>query len=638
MHTNRFRRTRVATAVAGMALALGAGQALGTGFQLNENSGSSIGNAFAAGAAFTDDASAMWWNPAALSQFTTIQGVGALNIITPSIKFKNNASLPAANQPLGGNGGDAGGNNYVPNLYVSVPINAQWTFGLGINAPFGLTTEYDDGWLGRYQGLKSEIKTINVNPAVSWKVTPQFAVGVGVNYNSLDATLTQSINYSGALLTAAAGAGIAPGSPTFNAIAQATPGLDSKLTLTGNDGAWGWNVGFAWDATPQLRLAAAYRSELKFSTSGNMDFNNPTPAPPPGTPAAVVGTIALLSAGVNSQRTYNRGISADITLPQIANVSMLYRVNSQWEVMADAQYTGWSSIPELRFATSDGSAGPVLNLNWDDSWKISGGASYRVNDQWKARFGVAFDQSPVTNDPTVRLPDSDRWWLATGVEYKWTPNWKFDAGFVYIIADSPSFNQNKGSTASFGLVNGSYDASVWILSMQATYAFSPPPQPIPKVAEVAPPPPAPIAKPAPPPPPPPAPPPPAPQVQKITLDSKVLFDFDKAVLRPEGKAAIDSQVVGNLAQVQKLDVVLVTGHTDRLGTEKYNQGLSERRADAVRDYLVSKGIDKAKIETIGLGEKQPVVQCDQKSLKELIACLQPNRRVEVQVKGETVKK
>ena len=151
--------------------------------------------------------------------------------------------------------------------------------------------------------------------------------------------------------------------------------------------------------------------------------------------------------------------------------------------------------------------------------------------------------------------------------------------------------------------------------------------------------PAPVVTPPPPPAPtPPPPPPPAPQVQKITLDSKVLFDFDKAVLKPEGMAAIDAQVANKLAQVQRLEVVLVTGHTDRLGTEKYNQGLSERRADAVRDYLVSKGVPKDKIETIGMGEKQPVVQCDQKNFKELVTCLQPNRRVDVQVKGETVKK
>jgi OmpA-OmpF porin, OOP family len=152
--------------------------------------------------------------------------------------------------------------------------------------------------------------------------------------------------------------------------------------------------------------------------------------------------------------------------------------------------------------------------------------------------------------------------------------------------------------------------------------------------------------PAPPPPPPaptppppavtPPPPPPPPAVQKITLASKALFDFDKAVLKPEGKAAIDSEIITKLSQVQKLELVLVTGHTDPIGTQQYNQKLSERRADAVRDYLVSKGVPKDKIETLGMGKTQPVpgVVCKQKNMKELIACYAPDRRVEVEVKGE----
>jgi OOP family OmpA-OmpF porin len=153
----------------------------------------------------------------------------------------------------------------------------------------------------------------------------------------------------------------------------------------------------------------------------------------------------------------------------------------------------------------------------------------------------------------------------------------------------------------------------------------------------APPPPAP---PAPPPPPPPKPAAPAPQVQKITLASKALFDFDKAVLKPEGKAAIDTEIVAKLKDVQKLELVLVTGHTDRIGSQAYNQKLSERRADAVRDYLVSKGVAKDKIETLGMGKTQPVpgVKCEMKAMKELIACLAPNRRVEVEVKGEIIKR
>ena len=129
-------------------------------------------------------------------------------------------------------------------------------------------------------------------------------------------------------------------------------------------------------------------------------------------------------------------------------------------------------------------------------------------------------------------------------------------------------------------------------------------------------------------------------MQKITLASKALFDFDKAVLKPEGKAAIDAEIITKLNQIQKLELVLVTGHTDRIGTQQYNQKLSERRADAVRNYLVSKGMPKDKIETLGMGKTQPVpgLNCQQKNMKELIACLAPDRRVEVEVKGEGIKR
>ncbi len=116
---------------------------------------------------------------------------------------------------------------------------------------------------------------------------------------------------------------------------------------------------------------------------------------------------------------------------------------------------------------------PGVPLEWDDTWKIAVGTSYRYNEQWKARFGVAFDQTPVTTHPTARLPDSDRWWLTVGGEYRWTREWKFDAGLVYIKGDSAEFNQrfSAAEAASLGQIRGSYDASVWILSAQAAYVF-----------------------------------------------------------------------------------------------------------------------------------------------------------------------
>ena len=130
-----------------------------------------------------------------------------------------------------------------------------------------------------------------------------------------------------------------------------------------------------------------------------------------------------------------------------------------------------------------------------------------------------------------------------------------------------------------------------------------------------------------------------PTVQKITLAAKALFDFDKAVLKPEGKAAIDNEVIAKLKDVAKLELVLVTGHTDRIGSQAYNQKLSERRANAVRDYLVSKGVARDKIETLGMGKTQPVpgVVCNQVSEgtqgTDRMPCAQSARRCRSEGRG-----
>ena len=152
----------------------------------------------------------------------------------------------------------------------------------------------------------------------------------------------------------------------------------------------------------------------------------------------------------------------------------------------------------------------------------------------------------------------------------------------------------------------------------------PPPQPVAAPAvKPAPPPPAPVAKPEP---------PKKPSV--ITVTSTELFEFNKAVLTNDAKARLDNEVVSRARDFQSVALVHVDGHADRLGSPQYNQKLSEKRADAVRAYLVSKGFDASKIETLGSGKTNPVKSCpDQKDRKSLIECLAPNRRVVVEVKG-----
>jgi OmpA-OmpF porin, OOP family len=125
-----------------------------------------------------------------------------------------------------------------------------------------------------------------------------------------------------------------------------------------------------------------------------------------------------------------------------------------------------------------------------------------------------------------------------------------------------------------------------------------------------------------------------PAAEKVTLAADALFDFNKAVLRPEGKAKLDD-VAAKINDI-KLEVIIAVGHADRIGTDAYNQKLSERRAAAVKEYLVAKGVEANRVYTEGKGEKQPVTkpdQCKGPKSKKVIDCLQPDRRVEIEIIG-----
>ncbi|HXX82802.1 MAG TPA: MtrB/PioB family outer membrane beta-barrel protein [Casimicrobiaceae bacterium] len=314
-----------------------------------------------------------------------------------------------------------------------------------------------------------------------------------------------------------------------------------------------------------------------------------------------------------------------------------------------------------------GSTSYTGSYNWsqqtkDQTWMIGVGADWPIAAQWLLNLsyiyvnnnGSATFSAPCCdkngysfNNPLNigNYDDTRQQYFNVKASYQYTKNWSFAAGYAYekysrndigsqgftYLTPSPTISTPTTSLSYLNGYNLNPNGNQNIFWMTVSYKFDAPPlppAPAPKMVEA----PKPVVA-APPPPPPP--PPKAPQVTKITLDSKVLFAFDKAELTPEGKVAIDSQVISKLNQIQKLEVVLVAGYTDRLGSLEHNMKLSTDRADAVRDYIVSKGVPRNKIEAIGMGPKDPVVQCDQKNMKELIACLQPNRRVEVQAKGES---
>jgi long-chain fatty acid transport protein len=469
--------------MAGVALAVGTGHASGAAFALAEQNVMGLGNAFAGAGATAEDANTVWFNPAGLGRLSFPQFETAVHLVKPSAKFHDEGSQPALAQPLGGTGGDAGSLAAVPNLYGMVAVSPTLRIGLGINVPFGLKTEYDDGWLGRYQALKSEIKTININPAVGWRATDNFWLGAGVNYQRLKATLTNNVNYSAALAQAY-GAAAAAGQirqQDIPALIAATAGRDSFVSNTADDWSWGWNVGamisFNGDANNEVgasRIGLAYRSKIKYNLSGTASFDNPAVPTLTGALAPFNPVVQGARTVINRDRLFDSGIAIDVEMPDTASLSYYYKLSDPVELLADVTWTGWSSIKQIAIVRTTGATLGVLPENFKNTWRYSAGVNYNYSEKLVLRGGVAFDQSPVNDtDRSARLPDNDRTWLALGARYKYTRAMNFDIAAAYIFVKDPSINNagNPASVAGNGLIKGDYRSNVWIVSAQMNYRF-----------------------------------------------------------------------------------------------------------------------------------------------------------------------
>ena len=169
---------------------------------------------------------------------------------------------------LGGNGGDAGDWAFVPNAYLSWQLNDRWFVGVGLNAPFGLKTEYDADWVGRFHAIESEIKTINVNPSVAFKLSDQVSLGVGVSWQRAEATLTKAVNY--AAIAASVGGAAAAAALTAAGQNQGT------VKVEADDDSWGWNVGALFNLWPNTRIGIAYRSQVEHDLSGTGHVREPS--------------------------------------------------------------------------------------------------------------------------------------------------------------------------------------------------------------------------------------------------------------------------------------------------------------------------------------------------------------------------
>ena len=469
MTTNVLRRT-VFLGVIGAWLGTWHGSAGAAGFQLIEQNASGLGNAYAGQAAAAEDASVIYFNPAGLPNTGHGQVVGALSLVKPSSRFDNGGSctpyvgtgVGTSTCPFGpngnlghaarGNGGDAGDWAGIPNVYLSWEMlrSTLW-LGLGLNVPFGLKTEWDANWVGRFHAIKSEVSTVNINPTVAWKINDMFSVGAGFNAQRLDAELSQAVSYRAVALST----GIA-------AIIAGTPaGSEGMFKLTANDWAWGWNAGVMVNFSPATRLGLSYRSRLKYTVGGDASF---------GDRPAALGVVPNVADG---------HVKADIELPDTLSVAAAHQLTPQIQLLADFTWTRWDSIQDVKIIRTNGPLSgqtlSTLELHFKDSWRVGLGANYQLTPQWKLRGGIAFDKSPVRDGfRTPRLPDEDRTWIAAGAQWAVTPSLALDFGLAYLFVKESSsdlVNQATATSVPRGSLVGNYDANVWILGGQLRWSF-----------------------------------------------------------------------------------------------------------------------------------------------------------------------
>jgi long-chain fatty acid transport protein len=416
-------------AVVALVTILSAGYAGAAGFQLFEQNASGIGNAYAGSAAVADNASTIFFNPAGMTKLQAREISLGASAVKPSMKFTDNGSTTpqaftagfppgSTTTPAAGNdGGDAGGWNYIPNGFLSWALTKDLYAGIGVSVPFGLATEYEGNWYGRYQSIKFAIETLNVNPSIAYRVNDMISLGVGVNWQQMKAEY------------------IRQGHPTLG-----------QVKLKADDNAWGWNLGALFQLAPATRLGLSYRSAIKHALGGDLSGNSLLGLPQPA--------------------------SADIELPDTAIVSFTQGLGNNWELLGDVSWTGWSSIDKVNVMnTATGALAQTLDANFKDTWRVALGANYKVSEAWKLKFGLAYDQTPVPDAQRrmVSLPDSDRTAVATGVQWKPGKASALDFGVEYLFMKGADIENSQNPTR--GIVKGDYSNNALILGAQYSLSF-----------------------------------------------------------------------------------------------------------------------------------------------------------------------
>ncbi len=388
--------------------------AFGAGFALYE--GSARGNVLGAGlTASADDPSAIFYNPAGITQLKGRQVMVGLTAITPMISvetpgpvesdFKRNWFFP-------------------PHAYYTQQINDKWWGGLGLFSRFGLGTEFNSNWPGRYNSYLAEIQTVELNPNIAYKFNDQlsFAFGLNVTYLTLDLKKKLSPLV---------------GSPEFE--------------LDGDSTGWGLNAAVHYKPTDWMQAGVTYRSRISQNVQGDVKVSPNVPA-----------------AGLR-----NMPATGDLSLPDMIFAGVNFNVRKDLTVGGGIYWTRWETYNQLQinFGAPFG-PGQVRTQatpkNWDNVYRFMIGTEWKVNENWDLRLGYAYDQAPQP-DNTIDyvLPDNDRNMFSIGAGYH-RNNWALDFSYTLMLIS----DRDVVARPADGILTSTFkDGTAHLIGFSYTYKF-----------------------------------------------------------------------------------------------------------------------------------------------------------------------
>lgn len=414
-----------------LSLILASTNANAAGFHLREQSGAGLGNAFAGATAGAEDISYAYFNVAGLTRHQGTQMNLGATYIAPEARARN----------ISGSGGTEDVDNIVhaavaPNMAFSHQLNDKTVLGLGVNVPFGMVTKYDDrNWAGSGHGLTSKVTAVTTTPMIAYKVNNKLSIGAGLPIQYFKAKLSNGV------------------SKTSGAMGEAT-----YTKLEGDTVDVGYQLGAMYEFNENTRVGINYRSEINHKLKGEIESKN-------------IGNLGG-SLGAMSP-ILNQDISARIDTPAMLSVGAFHKINDKWEVMAEYQKVFWNSFDSIDIYGRENGGNPATRVqglisttpeHWEDTDFYSVGASYNLDDKWKLRFGLAYDDSAVRKDyRTPRIPDSRRVWYSTGASYKYSENLTFNAAYTFIKAEEAEIDLEG--------VHAEYKNQVHILGLSMNYKF-----------------------------------------------------------------------------------------------------------------------------------------------------------------------